>query len=86
LLATPYPLTKARLLATLGPEVTGDTVVADDLGSPTVIASYLVMDEAAVRAYVGPGALVTDNDAFFLPNNEDTNKIMQMLQAAQATK
>ncbi len=83
LLATPYPLTKERLLATLGTGAPGDTVVTDDLGSPTVIASYLVMDEDALRAYAGPGSLVTDNDAFFLPHDEDTEKIMQMLQALQ---
>ncbi|CAN5757945.1 hypothetical protein BH10CHL1_BH10CHL1_10980 [soil metagenome] len=83
LLATPYPLTKDRLLAALGTGVPGDTVVADDLGAPAEIIRYWVMDEAALRAYVGPGGPVTDNNAFFLPYTEDTAKLRQMLQTGQ---
>ena len=83
LLATPYPLTQERLASSLSTLAGAETVVAADLGSPQAIQNYLVMDADKVRAYVGNGALVTDNDAFFLPYNGDNQRILQMLGALQ---
>ncbi|MCX6044019.1 MAG: fused MFS/spermidine synthase [Chloroflexi bacterium] len=81
LLAPPYPLSKERLLAMLGSGDPGDTVVPDDLGTPAEIASYLVMDADALQTYGGRGLLVTDQNAFFLPDAEGTAKLRQMLEA-----
>ncbi len=83
LLATPYPLTKDRLLAMLGRGSPGDTVVPDDLGTSAEIASYLVMDADALRTYGGSGPLAIDKSAFFLPHAEETAKLRQMLQTGQ---
>ena len=79
LVATSQPLTQERLLASLA-QAADNAIIRDDLGPPLVIAAYLAMDEAAIAAYVGLGPLVTDNNAFFLPIDSETAKIMSTLQ------
>lgn len=80
-LATPEPLTVARLRTAFLAAATNQIVI-DDLGPPAVWPSYLAMDAEALRAYAGDGPLTTDNDAFFLPYDEDNLRIMQTMQAA----
>ncbi len=81
LVATPQPLTEEVLAAALARAADNSTVL-DDLGPPEVIRGYLAMDEEALAQYVGPGRLITDNNAFFLPSNAETQKIMATMQAA----
>ena len=81
LLATPEPLTKASLAAIVA-KIDNEAVVQSDLGVDA-INSDLVMENAALRTYAGQGPLATDDNAFFLPYNEDTDKIRQTLEAAQ---
>ena len=40
------------------------------------------MDADEVKAYVGEGPLVTDNNAYFLPIERDTVMIMEKLEEA----
>jgi len=81
LVSTPQQLTEEVLTGVLARAV-DNQVVRDDLGPPDVILGYLVWDEDALVTYVGHGPLVTDNNAFFLPSNAETRKIMSTLQAA----
>ncbi|MCL4859037.1 MAG: fused MFS/spermidine synthase, partial [Caldilineaceae bacterium] len=80
-LATPEPLTRERLVAAFVAAAANPTVVTN-LGPPVTWPAYLVMDEAALRAYVGDARLTTDNDAFFLPYDLDNMRIMQTMQQA----
>jgi len=81
LVSTPQRLTEERLTGVLA-RAEDKQIVQDDLGPPDVISSYLVWDEDALKAYIGPGPLATDNNAFFLPSNAETRKIMATVQAA----
>lgn len=80
-LATPEPLTSERLSAAFAAAATNQTVI-DDLGLPAVWPGYLAMGEGALRGYVGPGPLNTDNHAFFLPYDQDNLRIMQIMETA----
>ncbi|NOZ29210.1 MAG: spermine synthase [Chloroflexi bacterium] len=81
LVATPERLTEERLAEVLA-RAADDPTVLEDLGPPDVIRGYLAMDEDELAEYVGEGPLVTDDNAFFLPSNAETMKIMSTLQAA----
>jgi spermidine synthase len=81
LVATPQELTEEDLMVTLIRNV-DNQIIVDDLGSPFVIPHYWVWDEKELLIYAGPGPLVTDNDAFFLPSNAETEAIMATIQAA----
>jgi spermidine synthase len=80
LVATSQPLEGERLAEAIT-RAADNTIVRDDLGLPTTILSYRLMAEDDLRAYVGLGPLVTDNNAFFLPDDGETMKIMADLQA-----
>ena len=79
LLATPNRLTTEELAAQLQ-KVAADPIVKDDLGSALAIRSDWIMDEDSLRTYAGNGALVTDNDAYFLPQDRDNERLLQMMQ------
>jgi spermidine synthase len=81
LVVTQQPLTD-EMLTTLLAHAEDSSIVQSDLGSPAVIRGYLAMDADKLGAYIGPGPLVTDDNAFFLPDNTETLKIMASLQAA----
>ena len=81
LVSTPQRLTEETLAHALD-RATDNPSVQEDLGSPAVIGSYLLWNEDALAAYAGPGPLVTDNNAFFLPSNAETMNIMATVQAA----
>jgi len=81
LISTPQRLTEEMLTDMLAPAA-DNQIIRDDLGTPDTILSYLIWDENAITTYTGPGPVVTDNDAFFLPSNAETQKIMATLQAA----
>lgn len=80
-LATPEPLTVDTVRNTFSTAATNQILV-DDLGPPATWLSYLAMDAAALRVYAEDGPLTTDNDAFFLPYDDDNLRIMQTMQAA----
>jgi spermidine synthase len=80
-LATPEPLTPAELVNLFAAGATKQTVV-QDLGPPNRWPEYLVMGERTLRDYTGAGPLVTDNNAFFLPDDRDNLRIMQTMEAA----
>ena len=81
LLATPEKLTGVDLEDAL--QAAHDTpAVVQDLGDPDQLARYCVMDAEQVREFVGPGDLVRDDDAFFLPINADTKALVQIIQLA----
>ena len=80
LLATPERLTPERLNALLQAGAQ-NTIVLDDLGEPASIAKEMVMDEDALRAYAGEGPLTTDDNAYFLPQDDDNLRMLKMLQA-----
>jgi len=81
LLSTPQRLTEEALMNTLIRSL-DNQIVLDDLGSPWMILGYWAWDEDELMAYVGPGALVMDNNAFFLPSNAETERILATMQAA----
>jgi spermidine synthase len=81
LLATSQPLTEETLRDALA-RAAGDPFVRQDLGAPEEILGYLAFDQEALGAFLGPGPIVTDNDAFFLPSNAETPRILAALQAA----
>ncbi|MCD6289551.1 MAG: fused MFS/spermidine synthase [Anaerolineae bacterium] len=81
LVVTPQRLTDDVLSAALA-RAADNEIVLDDLGSPETIRGYLAMDEDELAAYAGPGRLVTDDKAFFLPSNTDTQKIMMSMREA----
>ena len=81
LVATPQQLTQETLSDVLA-RAAGSQAVQDDLGPPEAILSYLVWNQDALVAYAGPGPLVTDNNAFFLPSDAETEKILSTVEAA----
>jgi spermidine synthase len=81
LVATPQELAEEALVTVLIRTV-DNQIIVDDLGSPFVILGYWVWDEGELTIYAGSGPLVTDNDAFFLPSNVDTDRILATMQAA----
>jgi spermidine synthase len=82
-LATPEPLTRQALTAVFAPAMSNQNVV-DDLGPPAGWPRYLAMEADELRAYAGAGPLSTDNNAFYLPYDEDHERIMRVMQAAVA--
>lgn len=85
LLATPQPVTdeylQEKLLA-----AADNVIVRDDIGPAPVLANFLAMDEDELRAYTGAGEIVTDNDAYFLPYDDEAEKTMQAIQEALAKR
>lgn len=75
LLATPERLTEEALLAHLQ-AARDQPIVQDDLGPLDTIRADWIMDEAALRSYASAGAVVTDNNAYFLPYATDTQQIL----------
>ena len=81
LLATPENLTDAGLEDAL--QAAYDTpAVLQDLGDPDQLSRYRIMDAEQLREFSGPGELVRDDDAFFLPINADTKALIQIIQLA----
>jgi hypothetical protein len=85
LLATPETLSQTALAEKLA-AAADNKIVEDDMGPPHALAGFLAMDEAALRAYTGPGRLVTDNNAYFLPYSQETEQILQTMEAAVASR
>jgi spermidine synthase len=83
MIATAQPLDRETLVRSLSTLAT-KPMAAADLGSPFQVFSYLIMDAEAFRAYTGPGPIVTDNNAFFLPDNDDNYRLLSMMQSLQA--
>jgi spermidine synthase len=79
LLATPERLVEAQLISQLQ-LAANKPIVVDDLGDLPAIAQDWVMDEDALRGFTGAGFIVTDNNAYFLPYDTDTRRILQMMQ------
>jgi spermidine synthase len=79
LVVTPKPLTEETLAAIVA-AAAENPFVQTDLGLSSTLPGYLVMTEEELGDYVGPGPLVTDNNAFFLPSDVETMKIMTDLQ------
>jgi hypothetical protein len=76
---TPEAVTP-ETLAALVTRAAENSFVQADLGLPSTLPTYLIMTEEELNGYVGPGPLVTDNNAFFLPSDVETMKIMADLQ------
>jgi spermidine synthase len=76
LVATPQPLDRSDVAA-LGAQI-GALGIAGDIGDGEQVASYFLMDEQAVAAYVKDARVVTDNTAFFVPAR-DMDPILQGL-------
>jgi len=83
LLATPEPLTRDDVMERFQ-AAQGDPAVLQDLGTPDQIARYWIMDAGQLRQFAGPGPLVRDDDAFFLPINAETQTLVQVIQLAAA--
>lgn len=81
LVATPDPLTD-EVLRQIVAKAADNPFVQADLGSPLLLPSYLAMDENELAHYINSGSLVTDNNAFFLPIDTETAKIMSEVQEA----
>ena len=81
LLATPAKLTGADLEDAL--QAAHDTpAVLQDLGDPDQLSRYWIMDAEQLREFAGPGELVWDDDAFFLPINAEIKALIQIIQLA----
>ncbi len=85
LVATPTRLTEEGLRALLQ-QAADQPTLTTDLGPATALRAYWVMDEDALRTYAGDGALATDDTAYFLPEDHDNERLLQMMEglAAQA--
>ena len=81
LLATPEPLTRTSH-AELRPDTVNNPAVIQDLGRPGQISRHLIMDSEQFREFAGEGRLVKDNDAFFLPINDETSELIQIIQVS----
>jgi spermidine synthase len=81
LLATPDPLTEAALIEKLNAVATDPTVQLD-LGDETAIRQYDVMTSDQVRQFSSLGHVVLDNTAFFMPENSETEALLQLIQPA----
>jgi len=55
-------------------------IVTSDIGPAPSLRVYWVMDEDALRDYAGEGALSTDDNAYFLPQDRDNLRILEMLE------
>lgn len=84
-LATSSPLTEERLTERLD-LASDNAIVADDLGSALVVRQYLAMDGESVREYIGSGALSTDNNAYFLPQDRDMIGLLETMESAVARR
>jgi hypothetical protein len=81
LLATPEKLTGVDIEAAL--QAARDTsAVLQDLGDPDQLSCYWIIDAEQLREFAGPGDLVQDDDAFFLPINAETKALVQIIQLA----
>ena len=85
LVATPQPLTDADL-ERMAQMVEQNPIALADLQRASLVRAYFAMDTAALLAYVGDGPLSTDDNAFFLPYNDDVERIRQQIQAAQSVR
>jgi spermidine synthase len=81
LLSTPERVTDTGLEEALQ-AVYENPAVLQDLGEPEQISRYWIMDAEQLREFAGPGELVQDNDAFFLPINAETKTLTQIIQLA----
>jgi len=83
LLATPEPLTRDDVMERFQ-TAQDNPAVLQDLGTPDQIARYWIMDAGQLRQFAGPGPVVRDDDAFFLPINAETQTLVQVIQLAAA--
>ena len=83
LLATPEPLTRDDVMERFQ-AAQDNPVVVQDLGTPDQVARYWIMDAGQLRQFAGPGPVVRDDDAFFLPINAETQTLVQVIQLAAA--
>ena len=85
LVATPTSLTEEGLRALLHQAADQPTLTAE-FGPAPLLRAYWIMDEDALRAYAGNGPLATDDTAYFLPEDQDNERLLQMMEglAAQA--
>jgi spermidine synthase len=81
LLATPETVTDAYVGGKLQ-AVPDNVAVLQDLGGPEQISRYWIMNSEQLREFAGPGDLVRDNDAFFLPINAETERLVGIIQLA----
>ena len=75
LLATPQPATDAWLAEKLA-AAQDNQVVTDDIGPALRLGSFLAMDEDELRQHTGEGSLVRDNNAYFSPHADETERIL----------
>jgi spermidine synthase len=80
LVVTPQSLTPADLAAALE-QARSNQYVRDDLGAAASIQNYLLLDEENLAHFAEAGRLVTDNNAFFFPTNQETARILALFQA-----
>jgi spermidine synthase len=83
LVVTAEPLTPEQLDAVKA-RAAENAIVQTDLGPVANLDAYLALTEEELASYVGPGPLVTDNNAFFLPSDVETMKIMGDMQRLAA--
>ncbi len=81
LLATPETLTEAHLEERLQ-AASDHPAVLQDLGEPQEVARHWIMNEEQLREFAGPGEIVQDNQAFFLPINAEMAELIQIIQLA----
>ena len=78
LVATPTRLTEEEL-RTLLQQADDQPTLTTDLGPATALRAYWIMDEDTLRTYAGKGPLVTDDKAYFLPEDQDNERLLQTM-------
>jgi spermidine synthase len=78
LVATPTRLTEEGLRALLQ-QAADQPTLTTDLGPAPALRAYWIMDEDAMRTYAGNGPLTTDDTAYFLPEDQDNERLLQMM-------
>jgi spermidine synthase len=78
LVATPTRLTEEGLRALLQ-QAADQPTLTTDLGPAPALRAYWIMDEDALRTYAGNGPLTTDDTAYFLPEDQDNERLLQMM-------
>ncbi len=81
LLATPYTLTKPLLEQKLALTAAQPQVV-QDLGGLQQIERYWIFNSSQLSQFTGPGPLVYDDNAYFLPINAEMQQLIQIIQDA----
>ncbi len=81
LLATSEYIT-SDLLGNRLSSIENESYVVEDLGTADKITRHWIMDSDQLSEFCENGEIIYDNDAFFMPDNSEMSKLIQIIQLA----